>query len=173
MSWASGIMLDVGDGIARARRRLWSSDPARQPAAGARGERRQPSRAGAAFISAAMSASAAQHPTFPRRRGRWSNSACSTWRSKSKRVPRIFRSSVEEALLRPAAAPFLATTRNGKICSRCRGDVHAHKLEHDSPVHTNRTHLPELKHCGGPQRERELESHRLCDRARSRGICHR
>jgi hypothetical protein len=33
---------------------------------------------GAASTSAAMSASAARHPTFPLRPGRWSSSACST-----------------------------------------------------------------------------------------------
>ena len=35
--------------------------------------------------------------------------------SKTRRVLRIFRSSAEEALLRPAAAPFSVTTRNGRI----------------------------------------------------------
>jgi hypothetical protein len=34
--------------------------------------------AGAASTSAATSASVARHPTFPLRRGRWFNSACST-----------------------------------------------------------------------------------------------
>src|SRR5580704_2580717 len=56
-----------------------------------------------------------RHPTFPLRRGRWSSSACNTRRSKQTTVLRIFRSSVEEALLRPAAAPFSVTTRSGRI----------------------------------------------------------
>ena len=43
----------------------------------------------------------------------------------------------------------------------CRGDLHAHKLEHDGAFHANRATLPGLKHCCGNQRQREFESDRL------------
>ena len=50
--------------------------------------------------------------------------------------------------------------------SRRRGDLYAHEPEHDGPLHTDRTLLPEPKHRCGNQRQRKFE---LTDFGTARG----